>query len=189
MKLIENITVPRFSFGVRVIRSGMRDWAFCDRCGKPVRMNGPGSDASRFANLLHSALDKLLPEVQLRFWAAADRHDMDCHYGQDDRGLDLVNKDFRRNCLLSIHLFYSPLQKSLSDSLREAGGPASFWEALFSSDACARWGMYKELRQLLKDRKDEETWAELYYTALDVGSRSLVHSAPCTSKERENERE
>lgn len=187
--MLDKVPAPRYSYGVRIHRIGGRDYATCERCGRIVRMNGPGSDGSRFARVLHGTLDKLLPSVQLRFWPAADRHDLDCHYGQDDAGLELVNKDFRRNCYLEIAAFYAPLQKSLSDSLRAAGGPASFWSALVSSEARARWGMAKELRQLIADRKQEEMWAETYYTALDVGARGLVPSVPCVSPTRVYEHE
>ena len=178
---------PRYSHGLVVMRMGNVDAARCPHCGRMVKMNGPGSDSSLFARLLHKALDKVLPEIQVRFWAAADRHDMDCHYGPNDEELESANKQFRMNCYAAIADFYGPLQKSLSESLREAGGPCTFFEALFSSKKRQRWALNKELTQLINDRKEEERYAELYYTALDLGSRALVPRVPCTDESRKEE--
>ena len=178
---------PRNSHGLRVVRVCDTDAAMCPRCLRMVKMNGPGSDNGLFARLLHGVLDTLLPEVQERFWAAADRHDMDCHFGPNDKELDEANKAFRMNCYKAIADHYGPLQKSLSASLRRAGGPCTFFEAMFSAKKRECWAMGKELRRLLDDRKEEERWAEVYYTALDIGARALVPSVPCTDPARDGE--
>ena len=178
---------PRYSHGLHIFNIHGTDAAQCQRCAKWVRMNGPGSDNGLFAKLLHNTMDEILPTVQYRFWKAADRHDMDCHFGPNSSQLDIANKQFRANCYQAISDFYAPLQKSLTDSLRRVGGRATFFEALFSDSKRQRWAMGKELDRLIADRKKEEHYAELYYTALDIGSRSLVPSIPCTDERRKDE--
>lgn len=182
----------RTSFGVDVYsKSGADDAdvmyiAKCSRCGRWVKMNGPGSDANIFTRAVKALLWCVKRDTQELFTPAADLHDMQCHQGLTDEELERANKQFRENCFRLINERYDSLMKALSRDL--SGKPSVSWfEALFSSEKRDLWRKQRNLRELIDERKDKERDAELYYTALKIASRSVVRSVPCDDASRQHE--
>jgi len=156
--------------------------ARCSRCGRLVKMNGPGSDKNFFTRIVKSLLWVVKSDTQALFTPAADLHDMQCHQGLDDAALRAANKEFRNNCMLLIEQRYGDAMRGLSRELM--GKPnVRFIDAIFSSEKRALWRKQRDLRELIIERKDKERDAELYYTALKLASRSVVPSTPCTERE------